>query len=68
MKFSLSPIESFNTSSLTGTLLRPLTVLMRQMQHDAARRALMQLDDHLLRDIGLNRGEIDAVVRQLGQR
>ena len=68
MKFSRSPIETLDTFSFFGTIMRPLTAVRRHMQRHAARRTLMQLDDHLLRDIGLNRGEIDAVVRQLRSR
>ncbi len=33
-----------------------------------AKRSLSALDDHLLRDLGISRGEIDFVIRSPGRR
>lgn len=37
--------------------LQPVRLLLRTLAMDRSRRRLADLDDHLLRDIGLSRGE-----------
>lgn len=37
----------------------------RHICRRACKRALMQMDDHLLRDIGLTRSEVDAIAHGL---
>ena len=36
--------------------------------YERAKRSLNALDDHLLRDLGISRGEIDFVIRRPGRR
>lgn len=45
-----------------GTLLAPLSLFERvrvKMAHSAARRQLSELDDRMLRDIGVTRADIE---------
>ncbi len=55
-------VSSPSLPSLSGLyrLWRSCAAFVEQRR---ARRALMGMDDHLLRDIGLRRREIDAAVR-----
>lgn len=46
--------------SSTGALVRAADTLLGWIQRDRDRRALHNLDDRLLRDIGVTRVEIEA--------
>src|SRR5262245_2094771 len=58
--------------SLAASLLRPFVPIYRNWVREAslrqAIRELEQLDDHTLKDIGLQRGSIAAQVRAYGRR
>ncbi len=45
------------TKDIQAMLARVLTTLMRWRAHAVERRALNELDDHILRDIGLTRSQ-----------
>jgi len=47
-------------TALGGGLVRVFDGLFAWQQRAADRRALRAMDDHLLRDIGLSRADIDA--------
>jgi uncharacterized protein YjiS (DUF1127 family) len=36
----------------------------QRAEHRAAAAALLSLDDHLLRDLGVRRGDVDRLVRE----
>lgn len=68
MTNSSTRLQPLNPTGLSGTLTRPIASLRRRFKRQATRRTLMNLDDHILRDIGLIRGDIDAVLRMLDRR
>lgn len=43
-----------------NALARPISALRSHQDRTSARRALHALDDHLLRDIGLARADLDT--------
>lgn len=45
-----------------GTLTRAADTLLGWIQRDRDRRTLQALDDRLLRDIGVSRGEVEAEI------
>lgn len=53
---------------LGGRLAATGRALGRWHRRAATRRELARLDDHLLRDIGLSRGDIDRVAREMAER
>jgi uncharacterized protein YjiS (DUF1127 family) len=55
-------IPTHSILSLPAAFLRSLR---RERDNRAAAHTLSHLDDHILRDIGLNRGDLDAAVRSL---
>jgi uncharacterized protein YjiS (DUF1127 family) len=50
--------------ALQAALAAVLAPLARRRADRHARLALAELDDHLLRDLGLERGQIDAITAQ----
>lgn len=50
------------SSALGGAVLRALHTLRTHRERGAARAQLMAPDDHMLKDIGLDRSEIDSVL------
>jgi uncharacterized protein YjiS (DUF1127 family) len=68
MTSSSSRIHRLDATGLSGAFTRPIAALRRRIRRDATRRTLMNLDDHLLRDIGLTRGNIEDALRRLGSR
>jgi uncharacterized protein YjiS (DUF1127 family) len=61
-----SRLRSLDATGLTSAFSRPLSAIRRHIKHRATRRTLMDLDDHLLRDIGLTRGNIEDAMRRVG--
>ena len=60
------PIPATNTSVLTELLRRPcasLRLAQAEWQHRRAMKELYQLDDRMLRDIGVDRSEVPRVAR-----
>jgi uncharacterized protein YjiS (DUF1127 family) len=55
----LAPRRSGLVRQLVRALERALTLLLRWQELAQQRRALMRLDDHMLKDIGLSR--VDAL-------
>ena len=68
MTHTSSRLATLNPAGLSGALTYPVRALRRHMLQGAARRQLMQLDDRMLSDIGLSRGGIENVVRQIEPR
>jgi uncharacterized protein YjiS (DUF1127 family) len=48
------------SASTIGVLTRATDALLGWLQRDRDRRALQTLDDRLLRDIGVSRGDVEA--------
>lgn len=46
----------------TGAWTHPLAQIVRRLRSHRVARRLTALDDHLLKDIGLTRGDIDAAL------
>lgn len=60
-----SPSSAISSPSLShaGMLQRLWPALAAVLERRRARRALLSMDAHLLRDIGLHRSQIEAAVR-----
>lgn len=56
-----APLTSL--TSLTGGIVRIAGAVARFIQRRRDEAALMRMDDTMLKDIGLNRGEIERAVR-----
>jgi uncharacterized protein YjiS (DUF1127 family) len=48
-------------SSLGALLSEPIAMLRAWMRHRRDRRDLLRLDDHMLRDIGLDPSRVDEI-------
>jgi uncharacterized protein YjiS (DUF1127 family) len=48
------------SATTIGVLVRATDALLGWLQRDRDRRALQALDDRLLRDIGVSRGDVEA--------
>lgn len=48
------------SATTIGVLIRATDALLGWLQRDRDRRALQALDDRLLRDIGISRGDVEA--------
>lgn len=46
--------------STTMMIARAIGIFTRRMREERTRRELMELDDHLLNDIGLSRGDLKS--------
>jgi len=44
----------------------PLIAIRRRIVRNATERTLVYMDDHLLRDVGLTRFEINYAIRKIG--
>jgi uncharacterized protein YjiS (DUF1127 family) len=49
---------------MPGIVLRLIRRIHTHVAHSRARESFAALDDHLLRDLGISRAEIDYVIRR----
>jgi uncharacterized protein YjiS (DUF1127 family) len=59
-----SAASSGTQAALTSRIKECITLLSRVIDRQRQRRALLELDDHLLNDIGVSRGEAIAEGRK----
>lgn len=55
-------LDARSMPPVSAILLRIARVVMRWEQRRLNRRALLRLDDHMLRDVGLDRSMVDAEI------
>lgn len=53
--------RSLLSGTLGASLSRPMAMLGAWVRHRRDRRDLLRLDDHMLRDIGLDRSRVDEI-------
>jgi len=56
------------TAGAVETLMRAADAFDRRAERRRELTALERLDDHLLRDLGLSRGDVDMMIRHGGER
>jgi len=58
------PIVSIDVDGFVGGSFQRLVVLIsRWLERRAERRSLQSLDDHMLKDIGISRGDVERELR-----
>jgi uncharacterized protein YjiS (DUF1127 family) len=58
--FNHMTARSAALESITAMMARAITNSLRRMREERTRRELMDLDDHLLNDIGLSRSDLKS--------